>query len=770
MKSHFFIGFSLIGLCMLLPGVIQAQAHECQGTGVVEQIVDEVRVQSYCENSLLKSQKIYFKASEQVSREYIFTGGILSESKSFSNKGKLGTWQKLQFIEENHWIRETLSLEEDEFGVVKNKVELVKYNPFDTFSMKSETVREWFYDSKPVYHAKYSEFYRSGDTTRPILKEIYSPEGEILSEIRFMYENNAMKPTGFEEWQQGKILTRYKLYEDFAPEKVWQASELSDEEIIKRRENLNDHNRFLIAIIDSGFDYNHIDLAHQWWQNPLDPKDGKDNDGNGWVDDTFGWDQVSDTGLPTESSTRLNADYRPLSHGTHVAHIATRDLWGVGLIGFAGDYTQASYIKKVSAYIKKHKVKIVNMSLGLPVDIRDIMGLRDAAREYQKMVSENPETLFVFAAGNSGNDLDIFANRQYPASINASNVLKVGALDTDHYDSALFDTYQMAYFSNYGKKNVDVLAPGVAIEAASLGGGQIKHSGTSMASPFMVNLAAQLWQQFPELTAGDLRKIFIESAYPVYPEVPLTSKGFADLEAAKILARDILRARRLERVKSLKSKLSGPNCWNSSLYNSGLTSALHHTDGYEFRSVIESSLCQKVDVPQAGDIVALRRANAKGHILKGAHYSEIHGYTYIDEENGLSKNGTNSDVGYDILSHESILSSYAASQKKDCRIQNIPKEHCVMVQEFYRCQELTSWLAKNPWQSGLQKEIAVKVDLLEKEVEQLHFESELSANEVKEIIKEKVDALMKEAEALKEDSFHRELIFNRLESLRVTSF
>lgn len=750
-----------LSLIMLLFGAKMAMAETCLEQGTQTQVVDEVRTQTYCEHGVVSSKKIYFKNSDQVATEFIFAAGKLVERKNYSTKGELGTWQKLQYIAENHWIREILSLESDNFGTVKNRVELINYNPFEPLELKSQVVREWFYTSKPVFHAKYSQQYLNGDTTKPVSKEIYSETGEIISKITFSYQEGAAKPHAFTERVQDNIVRQYELYEPFTPERTWEQANLSEEERGLRARNLADSQRFLIAIIDSGFDYNHLELAHQWWNNPLEPQDGLDNDGNGWVDDRFGWDQVSNSALPTESSTNLASDWRPLSHGTHVAHIATRDLWGVGLIGFAGDYTQASYIHKVSAFIKKHGIKIVNMSLGLPADMRDLMGLRDAARAYQKMVIDNPKTLFVFAAGNSESDIDIYRNRQYPASINGDNVITVGA-----FDPAL---QEMAYFSNFGKKSVDILAPGVQIEAASLGGGLIKHSGTSMASPFMVNLAAKLWMEFPLLQASEVRQIFLNTAQVLTPPAPVVSEGVANLAAARLVARSTLSRtqkvnRRWSLIEGKQSRFNGPNCWNSALYLNGLASTLHHSDAYEFRHVIESALCQKVSTPALGDIVALRRANASGKILREAMHSEIHGYVYENEIDGLTKNGTSADVAYTRESHQKIFSFYDRSQKLDCRIQGIPREHCQMLVEYYRCEELKSDVSIDGF--------LLKLDQLAAEISQLYFNSNQDRAVVEQVIKQKVDLLELEWQQLQrgEDSFSSEFISNRLASLRVTSF
>lgn len=117
----------------------------------------------------------------------------------------------------------------------------------------------------------------------------------------------------------------------------------------------------------------------------------------------------------------------------------------------------------------------------------------------QSFVGAAPETLFVFAAGNDGMSNDEFGTS--PANIKADNVITVGAT----YKNEFF-----APFSNFGTKMVDIAAPGMLIDSAIPGAGNyLKVSGTSQASPYVANVAAQVKDANPSLTPGQIRKILM---------------------------------------------------------------------------------------------------------------------------------------------------------------------------------------------------------------------------------------------------------------------
>jgi subtilisin family serine protease/fibronectin type 3 domain-containing protein len=204
-------------------------------------------------------------------------------------------------------------------------------------------------------------------------------------------------------------------------------------------------NGVVVAIIDTGLDFNHPDLAGKAWFNPGEiPGDGIDNDGNGYVDDVNGWDFWNQDGSVFDP---LDGD----EHGTHVA--GTIGAWvdnGLGVAGVAPDVRfmslkflgpQGGYTSDaISAieYASSFGVKLSNNSWG--------------GGGYEQALADAIAAsgmLFVAAAGNDGEDNDAFPH--YPSSYNNDNILSVAAIE---------NTGALAYFSNYGLTSVDVGAPG----------------------------------------------------------------------------------------------------------------------------------------------------------------------------------------------------------------------------------------------------------------------------------------------------------------------
>jgi subtilisin family serine protease len=215
------------------------------------------------------------------------------------------------------------------------------------------------------------------------------------------------------------------------------------------------------------------------------------------VDDVSGWDFVEGDAIPQDAD----------GHGTHVAGTAAgsgND--GVGITGVAwrasilplrvlgddGTGTVADSIKAYT-YAARAGVRIVNLSLGGDYNSR---AERDA-------LAAAPNTLFVTAAGNDGADNDRTAS--FPCNHELPNVLCVAASDRD---DALAD------FSNYGARNVDIAAPGVAIAGPWPDGGWVLLDGTSMATPMVSGAAALLLAREPGATVAGLRRSLLDGADP----------------------------------------------------------------------------------------------------------------------------------------------------------------------------------------------------------------------------------------------------------------
>jgi subtilisin family serine protease len=238
------------------------------------------------------------------------------------------------------------------------------------------------------------------------------------------------------------------------------------------------------------------------WGNPGETGEGRetnhvDDDGNGLVDDSRGWDWVDHDNTPFDQN----------GHGTHVAGtIGARGDNAVGVAGVdwhvrivplraldAGGSGFVSDLISAYNYAKQKGIKIVNASLG---GDNSSQAERDA-------IAAAPNTLFVVAAGNDAANNDISGS--FPCNYPLANVLCVAA--TDQNDD-------LASFSNYGAATVDLAAPGVSIESTYPGGEYAYMDGTSMATPHVSGTAALVWSKDPGDTAAVVRQTLFTSADP----------------------------------------------------------------------------------------------------------------------------------------------------------------------------------------------------------------------------------------------------------------
>jgi thermitase len=281
--------------------------------------------------------------------------------------------------------------------------------------------------------------------------------------------------------------------------------------------------KVVVAVLDSGVDYTHEDLASNMWVRPASMAPYRDNE-LGTVDDLNGFNAVDNASDPMDEN----------GHGTHCAGIIGAEgennlgiagvNWKVQIMPLkfmnAGGFgTTKDAIEAINYVIDRKKagvnVRIISASWGSTQRSR---ALEDVIRK----AYEN-DILFVAAAGNASVNND--RSPHYPSSYNVPNVISVAALD--RHDA-------LASFSNYGAKSVAIAAPGVDILSTWLGNAYEEKSGTSMATPVVAGVAALVLSEHPRLSVDDLKKKLLASTDPIVALKGKTVSG-GRINAAKAL-------------------------------------------------------------------------------------------------------------------------------------------------------------------------------------------------------------------------------------------
>ena len=254
----------------------------------------------------------------------------------------------------------------------------------------------------------------------------------------------------------------------------------------------------LVAILDSGVQLNHPDLAANLWRNPNEVAGNNvDDDRNGFVDDVHGANIKELNGNVDDDN----------GHGTHVAGIVAAQAGnGVGGSGIAPDARimavkvldanrsgDSSRLAKGIVYAVDRGAKILNVSINGDGTSGDL----DAALTY----AGSKGATVVASAGNNARDIDITPS--YPASSPEPAVFVATATER---------TGTLISIANRGVRSIDLAAPGGSILSTASGGGFELRQGTSMAAPFVAGSLALLASARPDLPQSTLRDALAQSA------------------------------------------------------------------------------------------------------------------------------------------------------------------------------------------------------------------------------------------------------------------
>ncbi len=278
----------------------------------------------------------------------------------------------------------------------------------------------------------------------------------------------------------------------------------------------------VVAVLDTGVNYLHEDLVPNMWHNPLEiPGNGIDDDGNGYVDDVYGADTYSKDGDPMDEVT---AGY--VYHGTGCAGIiGAVGNNGIGLAGlnwhvrimgvrfnngdtwwdWANGIAGLNYI--LGMRLRGENLRTVNMSFGWSGQGGYSQALKDAIDALG-----NAGVVSVIAAGNRSEDID--ATPFYPAALASPHIVSVAASTPSD---------RLADFSDWGRTNVDLAAPGAETTNIIMASGPTPTSytsfwgGTSSATPYVAGAVALLASAYPEATVTQLKAAILGSVDLIEP-------------------------------------------------------------------------------------------------------------------------------------------------------------------------------------------------------------------------------------------------------------
>lgn len=263
----------------------------------------------------------------------------------------------------------------------------------------------------------------------------------------------------------------------------------------------------VVAVLDTGVDISHPDLADNLWSNPREvPGNGIDDDANGYVDDVSGWDFFANDASPMDEQ----------GHGTHVAGtIAAVRNNAIGVAGVAPDsqLLPVRFLGPGGSGNLSDAVRAISYVTDLAtsgtanvVAINASWGSYTRSRALEDAIAAAgiAGILFVAASGNSAGNNDELPF--YPASYDSANIISVASTDIGD---------NLSSFSNVGPTSVDIAAPGSAILSTDVGGGYRTLSGTSMAAPHVSGVVALLASQHSDLSAQNIRDRILATGTPL---------------------------------------------------------------------------------------------------------------------------------------------------------------------------------------------------------------------------------------------------------------
>jgi len=325
----------------------------------------------------------------------------------------------------------------------------------------------------------------------------YSKTGRFFNLVR--YQNNILAPVSY----VGGVAVTEAL-------NPWDIVDLEipDNSFEREFPSVTRNPDVVIGVIDSGIDYNHPKLALKLWRNPFESRDaerfdishdGRDNDGNGYIDDEVGANFVEENQAPYDYDSKNGSHGY---HGTLVSGIAAQGSSKIKIMSLRTAFKEHELLSALRYILdfnfkaigqKIPPVRIVNLSFGYTKPL----GLQ----AFAKYMHEEKHILFVAAAGNKNEGGSV---QFYPAAYPIENLISVAALNKNGTD--------LTGWSAADSKTVDLAAPGESVDVLIPGGLEAKADGTSLGSPHVSNVAAKIWLINPALSPLEVKNILTSTA------------------------------------------------------------------------------------------------------------------------------------------------------------------------------------------------------------------------------------------------------------------
>lgn len=400
---------------------------------------------------------------------------------------------------------------------------------YDTGSNSKSNSNAVYNISSTMSHG-YKASTMTNTTTSNVSDTYYDKQWALNNDGTFTYEDNSSTNTPEEDYQFPDI-AKLPDNNNWGPNRnrgrgfqmqkgsanLYQSKGFNQQNSITAVENIdidapeawavasNKGKQVIVAVIDTGADYTHEDLKNSIWTNTGEiVGDGIDNDNNGYIDDVYGWDFCNNQ--PFE----LDQESSEYEHGTHVSGIIAASLNKKGIVGVVGNSNvklmmvkalggsegsgEVDSVVNAIEYAQKMGASICNLSFGTETYSKKL-----------KQVIADSDMLFVCAAGNAsrsneGDNTDKLP--VYPASYDLDNIISVANLT---YNGTLDTT------SDYGKKTVDIAAPGSDIISTLPEDSYGYMSGTSMAAPMVTAVAAMVYSD-RNVKLTKVKEIILDSA------------------------------------------------------------------------------------------------------------------------------------------------------------------------------------------------------------------------------------------------------------------